>query len=209
MKIGNSYAWSTHQPLIRAIMELYKPAFVLELGIGNNSTPVLLEYTTKLLSIENNLEWIDVIKKRYKEIDVIYHDLDNITVDTLLKNLNEEQKKKITDYYLKLKIPELKPNFLFVDQYASCRTLSINSLGEKFDFIMYHDCDPTGYNANQYSLINIKGYNTYYLETPTTWTAAMIKKEIDLGYEELFKIINSHIIIYKKNHPEMSYMKLK
>lgn len=209
MNIGNSYAWSTHQPLIRAIMELYKPTFVLELGIGNNSTPVLLEYTAKILSIENDLEWINVIKKTYEKIDVIHHNLENITVNTLLNNLNAEQKKKIIDYYTNLEFPQLKPNFLFVDQYASCRALSINSLGEKFDFIMYHDCDPTGYNANQYSLINIKGYNTYYLKTPTTWTAVMIKKEIDKGFKELSNIINSHIIIYKKNHPEMNYMELK
>jgi hypothetical protein len=208
MNIGNSYEWSTHQPLIRATMELYKPAFVLELGIGNNSTSVLLEYTTKLLSIENNLEWINIIKNKYEKINVIYHNLGNITVDTLLKNLNEEQKKKIIEYYRKLEFPQLKPNFLFVDQYASCRTLSINSLGEKFDFVMYHDCDPTGYDANQYSLINIKGYNTYHLKTPTTWTALMIKKEYDKGYKELNDIITPYIKIYKNNHLEMNYMEL-
>ena len=60
------YEWSTHQPLIRAVMEQYKPTFVLELGCGDNSTPIFLEYKTKLLSIEKNIgcfRWPSQVKQ--------------------------------------------------------------------------------------------------------------------------------------------------
>ena len=204
------YEWSTHQPLLKAVMELYKPAFVLELGMGDNSTPIFLNYKTKLLSVENDSEWINYMKNKYENIDVIYHDLNdqNIKLGTHLYELTEIKKAEIISYYQNLKFLDLKPNLLFVDQFTSCRTLSINTLGDKFDMIIYHDCQPAGIPWYSYNLIKLDEFINYYLKTPASWTALMIKKDKDLGYEALNNLMKLHIQEYKNKHFEAKFMEL-
>ncbi|MCJ7447908.1 MAG: hypothetical protein MUO72_09455 [Bacteroidales bacterium] len=208
MEIVDSYQWSSHQPLIKAVMELYVPKFVLELGIGIYSTPVFLEYDIKHLGVESNKEWIDHIQGIYKGINVLYHDVGEITIGMRLKELTESQKAEICFYYTNIKIPDLKPNLLFVDQYISCRTMSINMIGEKFDIVIYHDCEPAGIIAYDYNLIDVKGFNTYYLKTTGSWTAIMIKQEIDKGFNELQRIIIPIIEKYKIGYAETFFMEL-
>lgn len=203
------YEWSTHQPLIKAVMELYVPAFVLELGMGDDSTPIFLKYNSKLLSVENDSVWIDYMKNKYENIDVIYHDLkdENIKLGTHLYELVEEKKNEIIKFYNSLNIPDLKPNLLFVDQFTSCRTLSINALSNKFDIIIYHDCQSAGIPWYEYNLINVKGFINYYLKVNnSSWTALMVKE--DKGYEALNTIIKPHIQEYKNKYPEVGLMEL-
>lgn len=202
------YEWSTHQPLIKATMELYKPSFVLELGIGESSTSIFLEYKTKLLSVENNNEWIDYIKTKYENIDVIYHDLkdEKITLTTHLYDLNESKKNEITSFYEKLKFSKLRPNLLFVDQYTCARTLSINALGDKFDLIIYHDSQPAGIPWYSYNLIKLDNFNNYHIKTNTSWATLMVRKNMDKGLESLSNIITPHIEDYKKDNPTCPVM---
>jgi hypothetical protein len=209
MNIENFYEWSTHQPLIRATMELYKPVFVLELGLGVHSTPIFLEYGPELLSIENDKEWLDHIKEKYPNINTLFHSLGELKLGTHLYEVSEKQKLEITNYYIGLKFSELKPNLLFVDQYTACRTLSINTLKEKFDFIIYHDCQPAGISWYSYNLINKNGFNSYYLKTPTSWTALMVSEKNDKGFTPLNEVILPHINNYMKNHSDCKYMKLE
>jgi len=44
MKIVEDYGWSTHRPLIQAILDAFSPQFVLELGMGVYSTPIFMDY---------------------------------------------------------------------------------------------------------------------------------------------------------------------
>jgi hypothetical protein len=209
MNIENFYEWSTHQPLIRAAMELYKPAFVLELGLGVHSTPIFLEYETTLLSIENDKEWLNHIKEKYVGIDTLFHDLGGLKLGTHLYEISEKQKSEITNYYIGLKFPELKPNLLFVDQFTSCRTLSINALKNKFDFIIYHDCQPAGIPWYSYNLINKSGFNSYYLKTPTSWTELMVDEKKDKGFDLLNEIIIPHTNDYKDKNSDCKFMRLE
>jgi len=210
MNINNGYEWSTHQPIIKAVMELYTPAFVLELGIGDNSTPVFLNYKTKLLGVESDKEWIDHIRNKYKNIDVIYHDLNEVKIFTHLKELSDDKKFEIFNYYHNLVIPELKPNLLFVDQFTACRTLSINALYDKFDLILYHDCQYAGIPFYDYNLINVNGFIKYFLKSPSSWTGLMVRTKIDKGYTALNMAILPYIIEYKNknliNYMELTYI---
>jgi len=208
MEIVNSFQWSSHQPLIRAAMELYVPKFVLELGIGIHSTPIFLEYNTKYLGIESNKNWIDHIRGIYEGINVLHHDVGELTLDIHLKDLTEVQKSEIYFYYANIKIPDLKPNLLFMDQYISCRTIAINTISEKFDIVIYHDCEPAGIIAYDYNLINVKGFNTYYLKSSDSWTAIMINQEGDKCFNELQRTIIPFIEIYKTKFPNCTYMEL-
>jgi hypothetical protein len=208
MRIENNWDWKTHQPLIRAAMELYKPKFVLELGIGIHSTPVFLEYKTKWQGIENDKEWMDLIKEKYN-VPVTFHDLGSeVNIATYLRDLPKTKQEEIYYYYQNLKLPKLKPNLLFVDQFTCNRTLSINALSNRFNLIIYHDCNPEWYEKEyEYNLIGYEGFNNYFLKTNITWTGIMINKEVDKGFDSLRTIINPHIKIFQQQNNN-GYMEL-
>lgn len=172
---------STHIPVLRAVIRDYNPLFVLELGIGIYSTPVLVK--SNYVGIENNSEWIGRIKTLFPDADIRHHETD-IKRGTFPKELNREQIGEITIYYRSLVIPDIHPNFLFVDNYAAFRTIAINELRDKFDIIAYHDCQPevTGY---EYDKVNKEGFNSYYLKSPTSWTCLMVRMDIDKGKLDL------------------------
>jgi len=197
-----NYAWSTHQPFIRAIMELYKPKYVLELGIGNYSTPVFLEYSTILKSIENDSDWINEIKSKYPEIDVTHHDA-GVSQSEPLRRVSQPILNNIRRYYDSLEVPEISPKLLFVDQFSACRTISINALANKFDFVIFHDTHARDY---RYDKITVKGFKRFELVTDKNSTGILIKDEIDIS--KFKAAVNKQIKRYKKENPECKKMKL-
>jgi hypothetical protein len=200
MKIIDNHEWNSHQPLIKAVMDLYKPQFVLELGIGENSTPIFMSYNVNHLCVESNKEWIGHIKSKYENLNVIYHNLEDIQIGTHLNEITEEQKLDISDFYDNINLPDLNPRLLFVDQYTACRTISINTLRDKFDLIIYHDCQPDGIEFYNYDLINDTGFVRYFLKTPISWTGLLVKEINDKGFGALNDIIYPHIKEYKKKY---------
>lgn len=195
--------WTTHQPLIQSVMEVYKPRFILELGMGNFSTPFFINKGAQYLGVENDEKWIDHLKNNLGNMDTIFHDLGpNVKLGTHLYEINDEQKTSIINFYKSLKYPDLKPNVLFVDQFTCCRTLSINTLGNDFDVIMYHDCQPAGIPWYSYNLINLDGFQIFTLKSDISWTRLMVKH-----YDDSFtNVVQSFIQIYKKNNPDIKYM---
>ncbi|HUX58940.1 MAG TPA: hypothetical protein VMV77_18355 [Bacteroidales bacterium] len=204
MFIAQGFEWATHQPLIKAILDLYDPKFVLELGCGIFSTPLFMD--REAMFIENDIDWIEHIKNEFG-IDVIYHDLGEVHDCDFINDLTGEQDKQFVDYYESLIIPDLKPNLLFVDHVPSCRVISINTLRGKFDIIMYHDCDDIGMQTNNYHLINKEGFNSYVLTTNRTGTCVMIRKEVDKG--SLNEALKLHIKEFQEKYPECTKMELQ
>jgi hypothetical protein len=208
MNIATNPEWSSHQPLIQAVMEFYKPKFVLELGMGEFSTPYLMSNfrnpDIEYLGIENDKEWIEHLKTKLGDFKTLFHDLgSDIKLGTHLPEISEEKKNEIINYYKSLEIPNIHPSVLFVDQFTCARTLSINTLGNKFDIIMYHDCQPEGIAWYNYDLINLPEYKSYYLKSDVAWTGLLIKN-ID---ENFASVVNKYSEEYLKNNPSMKTMK--
>jgi hypothetical protein len=203
MRIWDTWDWKTHQPLIRAAMDLYSPEFVLELGMGPFSTPLFMEYKIEFLSIENDIEWYNYMRGLYK-FNTLFHPLDDgITIGTRLFQLSPVQKARFFHYYEDLKLPETKPNLLFVDQWTCNRTLSINALKDRFDIIIYHDCQPPfGIEEYEYNLINFTGFNVYFLRNSINWTGIMIRKDFDKSFEQLQIALVPHLANFIVMHPE-------
>lgn len=202
MRNWDTWDWKTHQPLIRAMIDLYSPKFVLELGAGEHSTPVFLEYDFEFMSVENDIEWVNYMKDKYK-VNILYHPIDGVNIGTRLFQLTPLKQKRIFNYYSDMKLPEARPNLLFVDQWTCNRTLSINALKPRFDFIIYHDCQPPGgVEEYEYNLINFDGFNVYFLRNCINWTGVMIRKELDKGFEPLLLANIPHINEFKQRYPE-------
>lgn len=191
----------THIPAIRGLISTYKPKFILELGIGIHSTPVILEYKTKYIGVENDMEWVNIMNEKV-HARFIHHPMAGIDVGTSLPELSADQEFEIFEYYSDLELPADRPNILFVDQWTCNRTLSINALKDRFDIIIYHDCEPKGIKEYSYDRINFEGFNIYTLISTKSWTGIMIKKEIDLGFDLLSKIMEQHILNFTKWYPD-------
>jgi len=218
MKIENNYEWSTHQPLLRAALDVLKPKFILELGMGIFSTPIFINSNPeKMICIENDELWLNYIMKMdYKFVDdftTLFHKLDDdIKIDTHPYQLNENQKNKIINYYEDLLINNIKqtPKLLFVDNFTCCRNFAINSLYKHFEVIIYHDCQAEGILCYEYNFVdNLKNNFVHYLlKTPSSWTGIFMKYDLELNnvicpyitqYCNDNTIENSQIYLVKQN----------
>ena len=206
----NDYVWSTHVPLIKLILSLFDPRFILELGIGYYSTPLFMEYNSEKMFIENSQDWINEIALR--NMNVILHQIDVPNQDIPVHDISEQQKNEISNYYFDLK-SKLKdkpnPRLLFVDNYSCCRALAINILYPVFDLIIYHDCEPQSIARNNYFFEDdlTKNYAHYKLVTPRTWAGCFISNKFEYS-EELLQIrIEPIIMAYcKENNIDGIYL---
>jgi hypothetical protein len=205
--VDNNYSWATHQPLIKAVMDLYYPKLVLELGAGYHSTFIFRSYLTKLISIENDKEWVEYLNTEF-DTKIIYHNLGTINPITVYDKLPESDKATLIEYYNAIEIPEFIPRLLFVDQFTCGRAISINEIGFRFDIIIYHDCEPASVPIYGYDKINLDGYNRYYLKSQASWSCLMVHGDTDKGIEPLHKAITPHLETFKNKYPELPYMAL-
>lgn len=190
MDIEKSVAWATHQPVIKSVLELYRPESVLELGVGIFSTPLFrgMNY----LGVETSKYWCDFISVKY-EVPVLYHDLNSGIA--------------LERFYASLPYLKQGNNLLFVDSAEGSRVTAINTLSKRYDIIIYHDCEPhLGYRVNQYDLIEPKGFVRYVLKTNLNWTGLMVRSEINLP--ELSEVIIPHIVSFRLEYPNLEYMTL-
>lgn len=179
MEFYEGYESSTHQPLLKAVIKAYKPDFILELGVGDFSTPIL-SGVKNYLGIENNKDWIDRIKKDY-DINIYYHKVD-FGIATRLEEIGDKTKNSLVEFYNKIIVPKYGTKLLFVDNWTACRTIAINTLCDKFDLIIFHDCQPEGILMYSYNEIESPDFEMMFLKSPTSWTALMyrIKKELNI-----------------------------
>lgn len=209
MYIEDYYGWSTHQPLLRALLKTFSPKFILELGVGLHSTPIFIDYDPdELMCVENDNEWLHKIKTQCsfkKEHTLIFHDLGcGINLQTFLNQLNTEQKIGIVNYYKKLSdLIQNKtkyPKLMFVDNFTCCRSSAINVLYKNFDIVVYHDCEPAGIDWYEYYFVDdLKNrFNSYKLKSQANWTGCFINK--NLNQDELKQNILPYISEYRANN---------
>jgi len=182
MNIQNSWAWASHQPMIRMVCELYNPGYVLEIGVGIFSTSLFKDMD--YLGAETSKEWADYISTKFN-VPVL-----NYSIDT-----------ELAEYYDSLPIGQGQ-KLLFVDGEEGTRLTAINTLSPKFNIIIFHDCEPEpGARVNQYAKVNTEGFKTYFLKTNMNWTGLMVRK--DYGFEVFEKTIQKYIEDFKKQSPDI------
>jgi hypothetical protein len=79
--------------------------------------------------------------------------------------------------------------------------VAINTLKDKFDLIIFHDCQPEGLIMYSYDQVKTNGFKMKFLKSPTSWTALMYKEERELN-------IQKYIDEYLKDWPEAEPMTL-
>lgn len=186
MSPKKQFKWSSHNPAILTALDLLKPDFILELGVGNFSTPLLLESQAQLLwHIENDLPWLDHVQKTFAtdgRSEFRHHAMgDRVNKSTAWSSLPSQSQAAQHEYYQNLADEisrlDLEPRLLFVDHFTCVRTLSINHLCPQFDWVIYHDAE----TPEVYGYQNIRQdfrdqFDQYTLRTASSWTGMLIRR---------------------------------
>ena len=180
------FKWSSHQPVIKTLLALLEPQLIVELGVGNFSTPLMLASgAARVLHIENDQPWLDHVRQQFASDDrseFIYHDLGpGINKATPWASLSEDWQQQQRGFYGDLahsiQRMDLAPGLLFVDHYTCIRLLSINCLANLFDAVIYHDAEHPGvYGYDSIDPDLAPSFDHYQLETVSSWTGFMIRK---------------------------------
>jgi hypothetical protein len=201
------WEWASHQPMIRTIMELLNPQFILELGIGLYSTGLLNEKQARYQGEEQNLEWYN----KFHQYNIQYYDMgEGICIGSFARDLSEDQRQEIRAHYEALPVPDIHPNLLFVDNYTCTRAIAIKALYDKFDCIIYHDCQPEGIPWYEYYFdegLNQK-FEHYYLRSSNAWTGCFIKNGL-LTEERMHESCKVHIGTFIKECGKVQVLEKK
>jgi hypothetical protein len=176
--------WGSHKPLLQALIDVFKPYYIMELGIGIYSTPILSGGCVKYVGVEQDLCWIKKILSlpELQSIQVLRHESD-IKVDQRFEDMPIGQIDSVVEFYTMLKnsVIELQPSehsMLFVDNYTGCRTLAINTMFDGFDIICYHDSEAVQWYNYKFNAILKDNYDHYTLMTNGIGTSVFIKKSL-------------------------------
>ena len=201
INLAKKWDWSTHQPVIKAILKEFHPDLIVELGMGNFSTPILSSQDGRYVGIDNDSEWFNFVTKEYhlEGKDIRLQEIKH-PIAYKWNQLTDQEQIDIIMYYqlrqIEFSFDRGKMKFLFVDNHTCARTQAINIMGIAFDIIVYHDCEPAGipwysYYFNDQIRVN---YDKYELQTPRSWTGCFIKKGIE---HNLTKTIEEFLVEYQ------------
>jgi hypothetical protein len=206
-EVDNNYEWATHQPLIKAVLKVFNPNFILELGAGYHSTLIFKDHPAEFMSIDDNKEWVDYLNITYGT-KILWHNTGFENNNIHYKDLTPYQKSSLAYSYCSLALPGTYKSLLFVDHFTCGRFIAINELKDRFDFIIFHDCQPEGQREFSYDLLNYEGFKTYYLKSQTSWTCLMVNEMLDKGIDPLLEAIQPFLFEFKMKYPEIPYMEL-
>ena len=203
MRLYDSPGYGSHLPLIHLMMYKLTPQLVVELGPGLFSTKAFLSYPIeRFITIENDEEWVEYIKKRYPNIQVLIHRLPSyISPYTSLTEIKTNITQHfITNYYRKLyyyfRREKYIPKLLFVDNFACCRKIAITTLGHLFDIIIWHDSQVKQYYCYDFVDKFCSKYDYYTLKVSLIHTDCLLKKTHNILFDDLKFLIDTYILQY-------------
>lgn len=169
--------YASHLPVLEQIFEFYKPEFVLELGCGKYSSPLLSQANT-YLAFESNPTWRKEISQ------LIKHEIQDYTLDgpETFNLLRGDQFTSITKWYRDLanRISPPANSLLFIDQVGSERNISAIELANKFSIVILHDTEPQNELTAGWSILKNPHPYTYTFRCNGPWTTVWSKLPLQL-----------------------------
>jgi hypothetical protein len=175
-------AYITHQEYLKKeLLSLDGSAVILELGVGNGSSPLMYEFCknnpdSTVLSFETDGAWFDQMFEKYGDLPNYIFNLIGDWED-LKNHLNEEEY-----------------DLVFVDQSPwSARIDSINLLKDKTKTFILHDYDY--YNKDDNEWVKTSP-NNIYINDKTSWLGQTYSSEFLM--EDKYEILPPTLIMRKK-----------
>ena len=196
--------WSSHIPINRTLLEVFDVTGVMELGMGKFSTVLFNRLAPYVVSIENDVKWIETMKEggivQTPTHKIVHHDLTgtNVRIGTSPKAVSESVKQKANAFYKKHLTDNI--NYLFIDCFTGLRASALMGLYDMMDIVVWHDADLDKeskiYGVYGYEkFINHPGYLKYHdcSYTPP-WTGFLIKEDLmdDDKYKQIVETHSKH-----------------
>jgi len=188
--------WGSHVPINSSILKTFPISGVLEIGAGLNSTPLFFNNCSKVISIENDQDWINKLRNENLIIEndnhkLIHHEIPNkILRGTRRKDIPKNILDEAISFYKLFMTNDL--NFLFVDGYAGFRLETLIQLHESFDVVAYHDAEPRHEYSYSYSLFKpSENYVRLFDRTFDAHVGILISKKL----EHLIPLLKENYII--------------
>lgn len=183
--------WGSHQPVLKAVLEILKPLSVVECGCGYFSTPLMHSHSSQLLILEHDSFWAHRMMKEFpKALDKHLWKVFPISGHngTKIEELPGEEVQRIKAFYEQV-MREIKSfDLLFVDTYCCARVLAFQILQSKASFIILHDVEPLSIPWYGYHQLeeDLKGWEQYLFRPEgcinqahkIPWTLLCAKQEI-------------------------------
>lgn len=180
--VHNTDVYCTHQKYTsEELSKLKDNSIVLELGVGNGSSPLMYEFckenpTCTVQSFETDAVW-------FEKMFAKYGDLPNY-VFNLIENWND----------LKDHTPEDKYDLTFVDQAPwMARIESIDLLKDKCDLFILHDYDFFNNSDNPWVESSC---NNIYVSDDSSWLGQ--KYLTDFNMEDNYEVLPPTLILRKR-----------
>lgn len=180
--VHNNDAYCTHQNYTKnELNKLSEDSIVLELGIGNGSSPLMYEFCknnpeSKVYAFETDFSWFEKMSSKYGNLS-----------NYIFKYIEswEDLKKNLT---------HKKYNMTFVDQSPwMARIESIDLLKNRCNLFILHDYDFFNKSDNEWVETPC---NNIYINDNTSWLGQRYMKEFVM--EDNYDILPPTLIMRKK-----------
>ncbi len=190
-----SFKYGTHRPVLQALLEVFQPHGVLELGAGTVSTPLFYDYGKKLISIETNDQWIQALAGAFPDREnftLIHHPLANISERTRIGAISKQVKDECVKFYAGViaRNPEL--DLLFIDHVSGLRACTLAALFPRFDFVVYHDAEDRGYGYDLLEQHDTSSHYHFVLQTLVPHTGFLIRKSFGNRLAQFKRVLDVH-----------------
>jgi hypothetical protein len=180
--VSSGDVYCTHQKYTREeLSNLSKTSTVLELGVGNGSSPLMYEFCKNnpdavVSSFETDANWFEKMFDKYGDLP------------NYIFNLIEDWSD------LKNHIDKNEYDLVFVDQSPwSARIESINLLKDKTKVFILHDYDY--FNHNEHDWVKNSPSNIY-INDETSWLGQTYSSEFILG--DYYEVLPPTLVMKKK-----------
>jgi hypothetical protein len=176
--------WGSHVPLLATLQQHVPHATVIECGVGNQSTPLLLARCRSYVGIEHNASWAGIMQSRFaadKRFTIVTAPL-CVGVMTARAAMQPNQVEAIEEVYDTI-LPELPQicDLLFVDTFSGVRLTALEKLHRRAETIVLHDTEPPHFEGYAYDrFLPLAKDRRRYSYRPEGWPHSDVITRFDL-----------------------------
>lgn len=194
-----AFEYGTHLPVLQAILEVFQPQGVLELGAGKFSTPLFYHYGKTLVTLETDAKWFGEVARTLpgrKGFSLIHHDVGRLTSRSRTDSIPIGIKHDCVGYYREIiaRHPEL--DFLFIDHVSGLRAFTLSSLYDEFNFVVYHDAEDKGYRYEEFATVDNGKFIHLVLQAFIPHTGILIRKDYSSKLAEFERALDRNALAY-------------
>lgn len=167
----------SHQPLLKAVLQVLRPRKAIELGCGPFSTAHLVG-VPNLLTITHDRKMANQVQSAYPQFPThnwVIEKFQGVTAETKRGALSDDVEERIGFFYSMIGSSTSMVDLLFVDTFPCCTIPAVLALAKKAKCVILHNVEPSAYERYGWRALDIvMSCRKKYIHRPpkqqTHWT---------------------------------------